>query len=239
MLRYGASESLETWRESGYVDGLKQDYRLILIDARGHGASDKPHDPEAYTLQQRVGDVIAVLDDLKLRQVHYFGYSLGGWSGFGMAKYAPERLHSLIIGGAQPYGQSFDTLCQIFRKGSEAWVAVGEELTGPLFSPERRARWLKNDVQALVALYTQDKERPDISDLLPTMTMPCLLFAGDADPIYFLVKRCATELPNASFFPVPKLNHFETAWRGDLVLPHLSKFLAKVEQDIPLRQVAL
>ena len=37
--------SLEDWRLFGYVDALKDTYRLILIDARGHGQSDKPHDP--------------------------------------------------------------------------------------------------------------------------------------------------------------------------------------------------
>ena len=43
VLQHGFSDSLESWYEMGYVTPLKQDYRLILIDARGHGASDKPH----------------------------------------------------------------------------------------------------------------------------------------------------------------------------------------------------
>ena len=70
----------------------KADRQLILLDARGHGASDKPHDPAAYDLRLRVGDVTAVLDDLEIRRADYFGYSMGGWIGFGLAKHAPVRL---------------------------------------------------------------------------------------------------------------------------------------------------
>jgi pimeloyl-ACP methyl ester carboxylesterase len=48
----------------GQLGALKSDRRLILVDARGHGASDKPHDPSAYDLSLRVGEMTAVLDDL-------------------------------------------------------------------------------------------------------------------------------------------------------------------------------
>jgi len=95
VLQHGFSNSLDTWYERGYVDLLKHDYRLILIDARGHGASDKPHDPEAYALQLRAGDIVAVLDQLHIAHAHFFGYSMGGWIGFGLAQYAPERFPAL------------------------------------------------------------------------------------------------------------------------------------------------
>jgi pimeloyl-ACP methyl ester carboxylesterase len=62
VLQHGFTESVTDWYESGYVGALTPDYRLILIDARGHGASDKPHDPDAYALNRRVSDVAAVLD---------------------------------------------------------------------------------------------------------------------------------------------------------------------------------
>src|SRR3984893_13969291 len=62
VLQHGFTESVVDWYEAGYVEALRPDYRLILIDARGHGASDKPHDPDAYVLNRRVSDVVAVLD---------------------------------------------------------------------------------------------------------------------------------------------------------------------------------
>ena len=107
VLQHGFFGSGEDWIEFGYTEALRQKYHLILVDARGHGDSDKPHEPEAYTLQNMTADVVAVLDDLHIDKSHYLGYSMGGWIGYGMAKYAPARLHALLIGGAQPYGRDF------------------------------------------------------------------------------------------------------------------------------------
>lgn len=50
VLQHGFTHSLRRWYLHGYVEALREDHRLILVDARGHGSSDKPHDPSAYTL---------------------------------------------------------------------------------------------------------------------------------------------------------------------------------------------
>src|SRR5262245_39169739 len=80
ILQHGSACSSAEWREMGYRDILRRDYQLILIDARGHGASEKPHDPAAYALPLRVADVTTVLDALALHHAHYFGYSMGDGS---------------------------------------------------------------------------------------------------------------------------------------------------------------
>jgi pimeloyl-ACP methyl ester carboxylesterase len=61
VLQHGFTDSMVSWYDRGYVDALKQHNLLVLIDARGHNASDKPHDPEAYAAEHNVGDVISVL----------------------------------------------------------------------------------------------------------------------------------------------------------------------------------
>src|SRR5438046_9019909 len=119
VLQHGFTGNLKRWYSFGYVDALKADYQLILVDARGHGASDKPHDPAAYALPLRVGDVLAVLDALHLDKVDYWGYSMGGWIGFGMAKYAAKRVQSLVIGGAHPYEQRLPASSRLLTK----WIA--------------------------------------------------------------------------------------------------------------------
>ena len=123
LLIHGFFSSLEDWKEFGYVERLQQDYQLILLDVRGRGGSDKPHNPEAYSLKLLVDDIVLVLDELKLKKTHFLGYSMGGWIGFGMAKYAPDRLHSLMIGGAHPYASNKGHLRRWYSQPREEWAA--------------------------------------------------------------------------------------------------------------------
>jgi alpha/beta hydrolase fold len=77
VLQHGFTQKVKSWELAGYVDALKPYYRLIRVGARGHGDSDKPHAPTAYTLPKHVTDVVAVLDVLNLRTGHFWGYSRG------------------------------------------------------------------------------------------------------------------------------------------------------------------
>ncbi len=92
VMHHGSFGSLDDWRDFGYSDALKDRHQLILMDSRGHGKSGKPHDPAMYGLASRASDVIAVLDDLGSRKADFMGYSMGGWIGFGLAKYGPQSL---------------------------------------------------------------------------------------------------------------------------------------------------
>jgi pimeloyl-ACP methyl ester carboxylesterase len=103
VMHIGFSLSHQDWRDWGYIADLNGRYDLLLMDPRGHGASDKPHDPTAYTFDKRVGDVIAVLDHAGIAQATYWGYSMCGWVGYAAAHYAPERFQAFIVGGASPY----------------------------------------------------------------------------------------------------------------------------------------
>ncbi len=105
VLHTGFMGRLQNWRRDGVgvVQALHADYRLLLLDPRGQGASDKPHEPAAYTMETRVADVIAVLDAEGIDRAHFWGYSMGAIIGSGFALYAPARLRSLILGGGGPY----------------------------------------------------------------------------------------------------------------------------------------
>jgi len=123
VLQPGFTDSLDTWYDLGYVEALKPHYRLILIDARGRGASDKPHQPDAYEQERNVADITTVLDDLNVTRAHYFGYSMGGRIGFAIARYAPDRVHSLVLGGGSPYPHSQGGLApmlEVLKRDAEA-----------------------------------------------------------------------------------------------------------------------
>jgi pimeloyl-ACP methyl ester carboxylesterase len=248
VLLHGISDTYESWHISGWVESLKKEYRLILIDARGHGDSDKPHDSEAYAMKLMVNDVVAVLDDLKISKAHFLGYSMGGWIGFGIAKYSPQRFHSLIIGGMHPYErigsrENWIKFLTVYRNtftsdslDASAKEALVKEWLGPTAAkmPEWRAYARRvlpaNDWEALIALVSKDWGH-GFDDVLPTMTMPVLLFDGEADAFYSGVKECVKSIPNATFISFPGLDHADIGVRKDLVLPDITKFLKKVGES--------
>jgi len=226
VLQHGSTMSIERWYQTGYVETLKQHFQLILVDGRGHGGSYKPHDRAAYALSLRVGDVVAVLDSLHIEKAHYLGYSMGGWIGFGMAKYAANRVHSLMIGGAHPYAEYFEAFRNVDGTDQEAFVKALEQLIGIHITSEMKTRVLANDIRALAASLHNRKSNEDV---LATMKMPCFLFVGEADHrAYPQVLECVKQIANATFISLPNLDHAEAFMRSDLVLPHISNFLKNV-----------
>jgi pimeloyl-ACP methyl ester carboxylesterase len=227
VLHHGTMGSGADWRDLGYVEALKDRHRLILIDARGHGQSDKPHDPKAYDLRLRAADVVAVLDDLGARKAAFLGYSMGGWIGFGLAKYFPQRFNSFIIGGAHPYAENTQAIRDRMPTDPAAFAAGLEQTYGALLTPARRSRLLANDLIALRAL-TQDRE--SLADVLPTMTVPSLLFVGELDPRLAPARQAAAEIPNATFLGLPSCDHVGTTRRTDVIIPRIRAFLLEVSR---------
>ena len=227
VLQHGFTDSLESWYEFGYVSALQSDYQLILIDARGHGQSDKPHESAAYSSSNFTADVVAVLDALAVSKAHFFGYSMGGRIGFGIAEHAPDRVYSLILGGNHPYQPppaSEDPWIPMLQQGAH----IIPSIWGVLLSSTLEARLVQNDVEALVAIRQNRGSRQGSEEILPKMSMPCLLYAGEGDPYCPRVKECSTQIPNATFVSVPDLGHADTLFQSDLILPELNKFLARV-----------
>jgi pimeloyl-ACP methyl ester carboxylesterase len=226
VIQHGYSDSMETWYEAGYVDALKQTHLVILVDARGHGASDKPHATSAYAKERQAADVVAVLDELQVRRADYWGYSMGGRIGFALAQHAPERFRCFVLGGAAGDGRS--RIGDGFRRAmKEGGIAAIPGLWGAELPEALRTRLLANDVDALEACRVDSL---GFADVLPTMTMPCLLYAGSADPVHPIAEATVAEMPNAKFFTLPGLGHAEGLFRIDLVLPRVTDFLRSVAE---------
>lgn len=223
VLQHGFTDSLQTWYDLGYVDALKSDNQLILVDARGHGASGRPRDPEAYKPDRNASDIAVVLDDLSIDRAHFYGYSMGAMIAYAMARYAPERVRTLIIGGGSPTPppQQDDPQLAALRGGAEAIP----DLWGVPLPQRLKARLLANDAEALIANRIAVLGRPSFAPMLPQMRVPCLLYAGEADGAYAASKDAAAQIPNAAFFFLPGLGHVDAFLRSDLVLPHVIDFL--------------
>jgi 3-oxoadipate enol-lactonase len=91
----GFSGSGRAWSER-FLNLLKDRFRLVVIDNRGTGESDKPD--VAWTLRDMADDIAAVLEHAKLRQTHIFGISMGGMIAQEYALVYPDRVQRLVLG---------------------------------------------------------------------------------------------------------------------------------------------
>ena len=95
----GFGGNIKFWEDSGIIKELSDGFMVITMDPRGHGESDKPHDPKAYG-NNMTDDPIRLLDHLKIQEAHVVGYSMGGFITLGIIAQYPERLQSAVVGGA-------------------------------------------------------------------------------------------------------------------------------------------
>lgn len=228
VLQHGWTGSLDYWRDFGYTRVLREQYRLILIDARGHGKSSIPEAEDDYDTARMASDVISVLDVIGVERAHFLGYSMGGWIGFHLGIEYPHRFSSMIIGGAHPYTEDLGPVRDIARQGGEAIVGFWEAAGARLGDKVRREL---THFPVLPMKAVVDKDRPDLSRLLHVMQMPTLIYAGEQDFRYQGVKDCIRDVPKAEWVSLPGLDHLAGMVRSDLVLPHVLAFLKAVRHE--------
>jgi pimeloyl-ACP methyl ester carboxylesterase len=228
IIQHGFTDSSETWYELGYVGELKDKYRIILPDTRGHGQSDKPHNPEAYTSAHFAGDIVAVLNDVGIDKTFYWGYSQGGLIAFALARHAADRIAAFVIGGAAFVGSAYqaepgadDPLITALRQGPGALASVWGEWLTPAIEQRIRA----NDTAALIACRQQRLKSGDYSDVGRKIVVPTLLYAGTVDLVHDATQKSAAEISGASFVSLPGLDHIAAMCQPQLILPQVQQFL--------------
>jgi 3-oxoadipate enol-lactonase len=218
VLHGGILDSVADVRESDLARGLPAgEFRRVYVDHRGLGRSDKPYDVASYSMPFRVGDAVAVLDELGIERAHFIGMSWGGRLGFGIGEHAPERVLSLVVGGQQPYAWPdspltrvvTDALAAAQTEGMEAVVEAFEGFWGVRFPEAQRSRWLDNDPTAIQAAVNAALIEGSISDDLRAWRAPCLIFIGAADTDFLDGARAAAgEIPNAELLVLEEADHY-------------------------------
>jgi pimeloyl-ACP methyl ester carboxylesterase len=232
VLLHGLFASWGDWYEAGYVTALKDHHQLLLVDARGHGASDKPHEPEAYSMEAMVSDLVAVMDAANVPQAHFLGYSWGGCIGYGIEQYAPDRFHSVMIGGHAPqpgHSEVVAFFVQPLQAGVEAFATLLDQIFEPSHTGYKPRR-LSGDFEAYIAATLAWRDYSGLEAWFLNMTMPSLVYMGDQDGGYDVLKATLPEKPDSQRVILPGLDHVQAFLRSELVLPHLDMFLRRVRQ---------
>lgn len=224
------------WRKPGLIAALAKDYRVIALDNRGHGRSDKPHDPGQYDVQM-AEDVVRLMDHLHLDKAHVVGYSMGGFITLKLVVMHPERLLSAAACGAgwlQPTEEN--------RALSEAVARALETGTGfgPLLSrlglPDRPMTFRKramlyffmtffHDPLALAAVSRGGAELNVTEAELRANTVPVLTIIGSEDGLLPEAEALTGVMANHQLVVLEGKNHNTTSGSKPF-LDELRRYLA-------------
>lgn len=224
-----ASTAHVNWVHPGWVKVLAgAGYRVIALDNRGHGASDKPHAPEAYHPETMAGDALALIDHLKVPSAHWMGYSMGARICAFSALAAPARVRSVIFGG----------LGLGMVEGVGAWDTIADALLAddPAAIADARGRMFrdfadqtKSDRLALAACIRTSR-RSVSRAALAGMERPALVAVGTRDDIAGSAAGLAALMPDAEAVDIPDRDHMLSV--GDKVFKSAAlAFLERCESE--------
>jgi pimeloyl-ACP methyl ester carboxylesterase len=223
VLIHGFSSSLDgNWRASSWFDTLTgAGRRVIALDCRGHGGSDKPHDPEAYSEFRMGDDVIAVMDACGIDRADVMGYSMGGGIALDLVLACPQRFKSIILGGSGLRAAS--TAADKQRARLER--ATPDNPAG--FDPEALARYQQrgNDLEALSAVRLRRRPERD-ETAIKHLHLPMLLVVGERDGALAAARRLESMVPHAELEVLPGEDHLsavDSQEFKDLVVEFLAR----------------
>jgi pimeloyl-ACP methyl ester carboxylesterase len=174
------------------------------------------------------------MDDLEIAKARVWGHSMGGAVALALGRHHPDRVSALVITGYSPFAAAGDEAAEMaawatdLQGGIEGFVAGYERRHG-ILPDDARTRWLSNDGEALaacVAAMIVESDGSQVSDL-PAIETPVMLLVGTEEPFVEQAREAANLLPRGAFVPLEGLDHVQTFFRSDRVLPHVQEFLAR------------
>jgi pimeloyl-ACP methyl ester carboxylesterase len=201
--------------------------RAIALDNRGHGASSKLYDPEAYHSTVMAEDVRALLDHLELRRADVMGYSMGARITAFLALAHPDRVRAAVLGGlgfrlVEGVGLP-DTIAEALEAPALAGVADPTAFMFRAFAEQT-----KSDLHALAACMRGSRQTLS-RDEAARIAVPVMVAVGENDQIAGSPEALAGLIPGAKALVIPGRDHMLAV--GDRVFKSaVLEFLARQAQ---------
>ena len=209
-----ASHSGMNWISPGWVSTLTEaGYRVVALDNRGHGKSEKLHDTTAYGGPLMAEDARRFLDHLGIEAAHVMGYSMGARITAFLALKHPARVHSAVFGG----------LGINMVRGMAGTGPIAHALEAPsiedVVNPTARtfrafAEQTNSDLKALAACIRSSRD-PISRDDVARLACPVLVAVGSRDVIAGSPTALAELIPTAKALVIPDREHMKAV--GDKV----------------------
>ncbi len=207
LLIHGFASNLSiNWIFPGWVKTLNEaGRRVIAIDNRGHGESDKPLDPDAYKAELMAGDACRLLDHLDLERADVMGYSMGARITALLAMTHGARVRSAVFGG----------MGMGMIRGTGSPKVIIDALEAPsldvIDNPRGRAyrqfaETTRSDRRALAACMRARGRRITAEDVA-ALQMPVLVAVGTRDDVAGSAQDLADLIPDAKVLDIPDRDH--------------------------------
>lgn len=220
----------------GQAEFFKTHYRVVIVDALGHGLSDTH--PHRYGRFERVEDLLAFADALGLKKMHLVGLSMGGSTAIGFALQHQERLLSLslISTGASGYniGKKYEKFDRMAREQSlETARAAWKDMTLSWFTGERaHARELVGQMidEHSGAVWTdpmRGRYRTQVDlEHVHRISVPTCIVAGELDKVFVpLAEDLHERITGSRLVVLPDLGHLLNLEDPTTFNNHLDAFL--------------
>lgn len=194
------------WQETLVNNG----FRLLGLDCRGHGHSDKPHDPAAYAVEVMAADVARLLDHAGIESAAYLGYSMGARIGLEVVMDFPTRITRAVLGGIGGSGAigHAQKIAYAFRMDEPTDDPVAQ--TFFKFASARPT----NDLLALAACIEGLRPERD-ARRLGAIETPILVVVGDQDELARGAPELIEEIPSARLVTIAGRDHLSAVPAGE------------------------
>lgn len=209
LLIHGFASNISmNWLSPGWVDTLrKAGYRVIAIDNRGHGQSEKLYDLEKYGSPLMAEDMRRLLDHLNIPKAHVMGYSMGARITAFLAIAHPSRVGKIVFGGL-----GINMVRGLAGTGPIAHALEADsidDVTNPTARTFRAfAEQTNSDLKALAACIRSSRAKIT-ADALATIFNPVLVAVGEHDVIGGSPHELAKLMANARGFVIPNREHMK------------------------------
>jgi pimeloyl-ACP methyl ester carboxylesterase len=230
LLSHGFGASLHMFRPNAAA--LTADHTLVTWDERGHGGSDSPAEPDAYSPALAVADMAAIVDAVGAERAVVGGHSLGGYLSLAFHLAHPDRVSALVLIDTGP-GYRSDEGRATWNRMAEAYAAdLDTRGLGALGrSGELRAS-VHRDASGLAHAARRVLPQFDAAVLesLPAIAVPVLVIVGEKDERFLAgASYMAAKIPDATLVVVPGAGHAPNVTHTAEFDAHLCTFLDRLE----------
>jgi pimeloyl-ACP methyl ester carboxylesterase len=232
ILTHGYSSTSAMWQ--GQIAPLSQRHKLVLWDMRGHGQSDYPPDPNAYSEALTVADIAALLDEVGAGSAIVGGLSLGGYMSLAFYRAYPARVRALLIIDTGPGFKKDEAREAWNRRALDTADRLERDGLFVLKSASRERSTVEHrDAQGLAlaarGMLTQRDAR--VIELLPQIKVPSLIVVGaDDTPFLAASDYMAAKIPGAKKVVIPQAGHAVNIDQPQAFIDAVLPFLANLPE---------